>query len=677
MKDIIQSNSGVTHKNGVKGDHAGGKHKGVKEGINAPSQQTIVQPKLELTTPGDSYEREADRMADFVMRKAYSGLPTEMPSTSSVLPPLISRRASSSTSGVAVDKATESGIHASRGGGHPMPTALRSQMESGFETDFSGVRLHTGSAAEAMSNDLSAKAFTYGNDIYFNRGQYSPDTTAGQHLIAHELTHVVQQSGKIGREDIINQDLTKELINSFTNPNEPSRDPSEIPKRCSEIIKKLKSGTPPEKDKLKEELKENIRTYKDIVKDTISANSKKLQAAINDFYTLIKDNEKDSIGLALEFVTTGLSLIALIPEATIPATVLSAIISGGQAIRNYNSVNECPPPESQEVTDKIKNVNINLDMVLRDALVDIINNEKYEKAEKFIKDHPLISIETNKILHEILVQYAKKNNTNTTGNRIYFDQKKGEYASKRVSFIKRRRTTKRFYLETDTSDSYFVTKKLNEYKDKKDYLFNENRIKYHKTAIKDNIFFNTKLNEYYFFSDTRTSNYSSLHLNVDIEYLGTNAIKIGEEHNIKLHKKLIVKAKENPDIFFDPKTRKYKSLSFFEPSFCEQLNILIEMSGNIQGDEDYNKLLHKQLILKAKENPDIFFDPEEQKYRINYKNILTPSEVKELNNIIKVDKIIDEDRNFNNDARMKMLKEYYEYISDPFASVPDPVGLGY
>lgn len=214
MKDIIQSNSGVTHKSGVKGDHAGRKHKGVKEGINAPSQQTIVQPKLELTTPGDSYEREADRMADFVMRKAYSGLPTEMPSTSSVLPPLISRRASSSTSGVAVDSATESGIHASRGGGHPMPTALRSQMESGFETDFSRVRLHTGSAAEAMSNDLRAKAFTYGNDIYFNRGQYSPDTTAGQHLIAHELTHVVQQSGKVGREEEENEE--DKIVNEGT-----------------------------------------------------------------------------------------------------------------------------------------------------------------------------------------------------------------------------------------------------------------------------------------------------------------------------------------------------------------------------------------------------------------------------------------------------------------------------
>ena len=102
------------------------------------------------------------------------------------------------------------------------------------------------------------------------------------------------------------------------------------------------------------------------------------------------------------------------------------------------------------------------------------------------------------------------------------------------------------------------------------------------------------------------------------------------------------------------------------------------MSGNIQEDEDYNKLLHKQLILKAKENPDIFFDPKTPKYSVNnYRKILTPDEVKELNNIIKVDKIIDEDRNFNNNARTKKLEEYYEYLSNPFASVPRPVRLGY
>ena len=173
------------------------------------SRQTIVQPKLELTTPGDSYEREADRMADFVMRRQYTDIPTEMPSAASVGHPTISRSVSGSA-GVAVDTATEGGINASRGGGQPMPEALRSQMESSFGADFSGVRLHTDSRAADLSQGIQAKAFAYGNDIYFNHGQYSPDTTAGQHLIAHELTHVVQQSGKVGREpDIQNNGGTK------------------------------------------------------------------------------------------------------------------------------------------------------------------------------------------------------------------------------------------------------------------------------------------------------------------------------------------------------------------------------------------------------------------------------------------------------------------------------------
>ena len=173
---------------------------GIRCSEKAYPSRNIVHAKLELTTPGDSYEREADRMADFVMRRQYTGIPTEMPSAVSVVHPTISRSVSGSE-GVAVDAATEDGINASRGGGQPMPEALRSQMESGFGADFSGVRLHTDSRAADLSQGIQAKAFTYGNDIYFNRGQYSPDTSTGQHLIAHELTHVVQQSGKVGREE--------------------------------------------------------------------------------------------------------------------------------------------------------------------------------------------------------------------------------------------------------------------------------------------------------------------------------------------------------------------------------------------------------------------------------------------------------------------------------------------
>jgi hypothetical protein len=68
-------------------------------------------------------------------------------------------------------------------------------MENRFGNDFSGVRIHTDNKAVQMSRDLNAQAFTVGNDIYFNQGKYSPSSENGKHLLAHELTHTIQQSG--------------------------------------------------------------------------------------------------------------------------------------------------------------------------------------------------------------------------------------------------------------------------------------------------------------------------------------------------------------------------------------------------------------------------------------------------------------------------------------------------
>src|SRR3954451_5255427 len=73
--------------------------------------------------------------------------------------------------------------------GQPLPADVRQKMESVFATSFAQVRIHTGMQAQA----LGAHAFTHGADIYFAAGQYNPATHAGQQLLAHELTHVVQQ----------------------------------------------------------------------------------------------------------------------------------------------------------------------------------------------------------------------------------------------------------------------------------------------------------------------------------------------------------------------------------------------------------------------------------------------------------------------------------------------------
>jgi Domain of unknown function (DUF4157) len=93
--------------------------------------------------------------------------------------------------------AAEATLHSSiayaRGGGQPLDAWTRMHMEDAFGVDLSGVRTHTGSQAASLSRDLGARAFTTGQDIFFGHGEYDPSSTNGRELLAHELTHVVQQ----------------------------------------------------------------------------------------------------------------------------------------------------------------------------------------------------------------------------------------------------------------------------------------------------------------------------------------------------------------------------------------------------------------------------------------------------------------------------------------------------
>lgn len=92
-----------------------------------------------------------------------------------------------------LDDATAGRINAARSGGQALDGAVQTQMSQSMGTDFSGVRVHTGSEAHQLNEQLSAKAFTTGQDIFFRAGEYNPGSSGGQELIAHELTHVVQQ----------------------------------------------------------------------------------------------------------------------------------------------------------------------------------------------------------------------------------------------------------------------------------------------------------------------------------------------------------------------------------------------------------------------------------------------------------------------------------------------------
>jgi len=149
-----------------------------------------LQAKLAVGIPGDQYEQEADRVAEQVtqtpQRTLISG-EQEAPS-----PSLVQRRVSGSSAGIS--QAPPS-VHAALSSpGQPLPPALQEDMEQRFGHDFSNVRLHSGSVAEQSAEELNAKAYTVGRDIVLGAGQPSLETGEGRRLMAHELTHVAQQS---------------------------------------------------------------------------------------------------------------------------------------------------------------------------------------------------------------------------------------------------------------------------------------------------------------------------------------------------------------------------------------------------------------------------------------------------------------------------------------------------
>jgi Domain of unknown function (DUF4157) len=98
---------------------------------------------------------------------------------------------------MAVSPEIESSIQQARGSGQPLAESIRNPMEQAFGTDFSGVRVHTDERSDRLNRSVQAKAFTTKQDIFFRDNFYKPNSQEGQKLIAHELTHIVQQNGDV------------------------------------------------------------------------------------------------------------------------------------------------------------------------------------------------------------------------------------------------------------------------------------------------------------------------------------------------------------------------------------------------------------------------------------------------------------------------------------------------
>ncbi|RFC37560.1 MAG: protein of unknown function (DUF4157) [Candidatus Nitrotoga sp. LAW] len=145
-----------------------------------------LQKKLSIGASNDPLEQEADRIADQVL-----AAPANTPISGT---PLRIQRFTAQSMGQA-DIAPASVDRVLSGSGRPLEPALRQDMEQRFGHDFSRVRVHSGGAAEKSARDMDASAYTVGRDIVFGVGSYAPRSAAGRRLLAHELTHTLQQEG--------------------------------------------------------------------------------------------------------------------------------------------------------------------------------------------------------------------------------------------------------------------------------------------------------------------------------------------------------------------------------------------------------------------------------------------------------------------------------------------------
>ena len=194
-----------------------------------------IQSKLSIGQPGDKYEKEADRVADAVMRmpeivsrnelhiqrscpaceeKELKRQPMKEEDEEKVKRQSIKEeeeekkprmqpkeeeegkvQAKTTSDRISkIDPNIESHIQSLNGGGQPLPEKSRDFFEPRFGYDFSQVRLHTDVRAAESAQALNAAAFTIGNNVVFAQGRYAPETSPGKSLLAHELTHVMQQN---------------------------------------------------------------------------------------------------------------------------------------------------------------------------------------------------------------------------------------------------------------------------------------------------------------------------------------------------------------------------------------------------------------------------------------------------------------------------------------------------
>ncbi|MEO1352868.1 MAG: DUF4157 domain-containing protein [Cyanobacteria bacterium J06635_15] len=189
---------------------------------SVPALGQPLQAKLTIGEPDDKYEQEADRVAQNVVQRINSLQSEPAPQDETVqrrtdedelqMKPMLRRQAV--LGGGDASSELETSINHAKGTGQPLDLGLQRSMGQAMGADFSGVKVHADAQADQLNRSIQAKAFTTGEDVFFRKGEYNPSSKSGQELIAHELTHVVQQTGSgIQRKEINTKPIQKQPEN--------------------------------------------------------------------------------------------------------------------------------------------------------------------------------------------------------------------------------------------------------------------------------------------------------------------------------------------------------------------------------------------------------------------------------------------------------------------------------
>lgn len=167
-----------------------------------------MQAKLKVSQPNDPFEQEADHIAEQVMSMSSNQVNRKCTSCHMKDEKIDIHRKSNSFDGLEVsDNIAQDIGNIQNSGGSTLDGSTRGVMESRFGFDFGNVRIHSDEHAAKSAEAVNARAYTVGNDVVFGKNEYSPGTASGKYLLAHELTHVIQQDG---RSSTIQRQLSNE-----------------------------------------------------------------------------------------------------------------------------------------------------------------------------------------------------------------------------------------------------------------------------------------------------------------------------------------------------------------------------------------------------------------------------------------------------------------------------------